>query len=690
MAPGKKRENQFFDIGVQGRKTGIVLKDRGVRDEHGMEPISGIFSSPAKSPPKRGTARRTGGTVTTSESMDIQESPIPDFTKTLPTGQHLLRSARTKLPPPKSRSPVKTALGSSPRRQSSMGPRSSLHQTVASPDRAASHPAVSRRLDFDQEDSSLQETPALTGSGLQRRGRMRGNIYDIEGSPIATRSAVLEESVMQADISANDTSEMLNGVLEESFDAAVGDGYDESMAGVNGGDASAEVDEPETDPEPRPEVDSEPVKQPVKRVRKRKSDVIDSTAEEAPSSAFRTSKRVATASKTATVQKFKKAEDPVPTKPRGRGRPKRVSEGTQEELSSAMDESVQETEVTEEYNTPIPAKPRGRLPKATTQTQPAPAKEKAESVFKKPKAIAKPKPKPKTSVPSKSESRTGSKSIEPDGPNAGTLVDISGKPLSKAEIERMSTTSTTSRYGRGRALMSIYRELGPDEVKGVSTSRQGRHHLPPVDFWKNERTSYDRLGTLKAIVKNETQEPPPQKRPGAGRAKGKKRALPDIEEEDDDMELSDWEEETGICEGSVRKWDAVMGVPTDKLFGKKLGWSSKGIHPADVADGGFTFTKLDTAPNSFFSWGAIDIPVKGGKRRKNCQRMHMVFFVQTGTVKVTVHENEFTIRKGGLWQVPRGNTYSMTNIGKNQARIFFAQAQQQAPVSDDDEDDEDD
>lgn len=50
------------------RKTGITLTDRGVYDEHGLEPISGIFSSPEKSPPKRGS------TVTASESMDIQDS----------------------------------------------------------------------------------------------------------------------------------------------------------------------------------------------------------------------------------------------------------------------------------------------------------------------------------------------------------------------------------------------------------------------------------------------------------------------------------------------------------------------------------------------------------------------------------------------------------------------------------------
>lgn len=62
------RRMKVHAIDRNHRKTGITLADKGVYDEHGLEPISGIFSSPEKSPPKRGS------TVTGSESMDIQES----------------------------------------------------------------------------------------------------------------------------------------------------------------------------------------------------------------------------------------------------------------------------------------------------------------------------------------------------------------------------------------------------------------------------------------------------------------------------------------------------------------------------------------------------------------------------------------------------------------------------------------
>lgn len=45
------------------------------------------------------------------------------------------------------------------------------------------------------------------------------------------------------------------------------------------------------------------------------------------------------------------------------------------------------------------------------------------------------------------------------------------------------------------------------------------------------------------------------------------------------------------------------------------------------------------------------------KRTKNSRKMHMVFNVQSGTVEVKVHENEFTVHKGGIWQVPRGTLH---------------------------------
>jgi len=70
------------------RKTGITLEDRGVRDEHGLEPISGIFSSPEKSPPKR-ASNRSGDTLTESESMELTSTCTGIFMRNYAHVQHL-------------------------------------------------------------------------------------------------------------------------------------------------------------------------------------------------------------------------------------------------------------------------------------------------------------------------------------------------------------------------------------------------------------------------------------------------------------------------------------------------------------------------------------------------------------------------------------------------------------------------
>jgi hypothetical protein len=67
---------------VYRRRTGVTLKDTGVRDEHGLEPIEGIFSSPARSPEKsptksNGAARNS--TITTEEEMEIGNSTLESY-----------------------------------------------------------------------------------------------------------------------------------------------------------------------------------------------------------------------------------------------------------------------------------------------------------------------------------------------------------------------------------------------------------------------------------------------------------------------------------------------------------------------------------------------------------------------------------------------------------------------------------
>ena len=84
-----------------------------------------------------------------------------------------------------------------------------------------------------------------------------------------------------------------------------------------------------------------------------------------------------------------------------------------------------------------------------------------------------------------------------------------------------------------------------------------------------------------------------------------------------------------------------------------IAWTQNGVQPRDVGDGGFKYAKIGSVGN-FFNWGLIELGPDQMKRTKNSRYMHMIFNVQSGTVEVRMHENEFVVHKMGVWHVPRG------------------------------------
>lgn len=439
-----------------------------------------------------------------------------------------------------------------------MAPRGSS-VGASSPMRASSHPTVARRLDFEQEESSVQETPALSGSG-QRRGK-RADVYDIpedgdEGLPVPETSAALEESYVQEEITANDDSVIFNEIVEASFSAQLGD---ETTIGAEAIEDLVDAEESVMTPEL--------VKQPAKRGRKRKSDDLEPPPEE-HASLTKSRKGGLTSSQAQAVQKKSKQSLAVP--PAASRRSKRVSDMTEQE-PSVMDVSVDVSTNTNHDNEEnvAPVKRRGRPPRAKQDAEkenavsekPAKgtaAKGKVDSAFKKPsKPIA--KPKDKSTTQSKAESKLTDKASETTGGDSGKLVDVHGHPLSKKDIEQMSTTSVGSRYGRGRHL-SVFRELEPEAVARVG--RTGRHRVAPIDFWKNDRIAYDPDGSMTSIVKN--QDPEPERKVAkAYSSKLKKRKLTAIEEEE--LELEPWEAEDGFLVGNYRDYDPVADVTTSDI-----------------------------------------------------------------------------------------------------------------------------
>lgn len=234
----------------------------------------------------------------------------------------------------------------------------------------------------------------------------------------------------------------------------------------------------------------------------------------------------------------------------------------------------------------------------------------------------------------------------------------------------------------------IRRSETPGDELHFHTTRAGRNVVKPLAFWRGEAALFSPgridegqrlLPTIKEVIRTEeVVEPRPKKTFGQSR---KRRARPERREEDDELPEEDeddqgeyWETEAGVMQASVMLWDPETGrgdeenvetagkcwTPTGDRWGyhthpsADVAYAGHAIQMRDISGADFQFAKTLTLP--FFGSGMVDLPPGGTKRLKNSRKMQMVFFVFYGRVLVELGTptQRFSIGRGGMWQVPRG------------------------------------
>lgn len=227
----------------------------GVRDENGLESIDGIFSSPEKSPAKSNGLNQIS-TISEGESMDIGQSEQFFWlsSKAVLLNEWLIRHfvAGTNLDPtevigrarngrnilpPRSRSPIKTNIGSSPRR--SLGPVSSPSRVVngATPNRTMSHPPESSTLDMLRGEL----TPSIEGS--DQKGR-KSDLKNVKKLPLNGKGKKRVFDLSMA--SDSDEDERSSIVINDANETNVG-GFDDNVAQEESLGAAAVEDQGEED-----------------------------------------------------------------------------------------------------------------------------------------------------------------------------------------------------------------------------------------------------------------------------------------------------------------------------------------------------------------------------------------------------------------------------------------------------------
>ncbi|KFY89863.1 hypothetical protein V500_05427 [Pseudogymnoascus sp. VKM F-4518 (FW-2643)] len=548
----------------ENMKTGLTVPDSGIRDEYGIEPMDELFSSPAKLPPISSSTRKSAmkknpnATLTSEEDMDVGQSTIPEPSVVLTERKRV----SMRMPPPRSKSPVKTFLKSPARRHPSMGPVSSpTRGSVVSPPRVRDQPQVARRLDFSTEDLDANAPQRLAHASPKRSSQR--NLVSSSPAKRPSGGSSATRSLKPAFQSEEEPEEVQGSRL---FDLNSSRETEDDYQPINDDQALGS-------PEP----------------------VGASTP-----------------------------PGPVPQLPKKRGRPPKQNK-PEPSKNADVDEDQDER----------PAK-KQRGPQNPTKQ----AAQKAH-----------PKAKPKQTTKLQKQPVNDS---------------------SPAQIQRGPPRP------RQNGLFILRRET--PELGNFATTRSGRASIKPVAYWKNETIVYGEdetadgdasflLPTIKEVIRHDDVEKEKSKK---GKKRGPKTHKREEEHEEEDAS-EPWESEPGRMYGAVRAWnpDDPTGSRSAEIE-DEIAFSNAAIITREIAGSTVKFAKILTMP--FFGCGMVDLPPGAVKKPKNARKMQMAFFVHYGRVIVTVGDNDpFRIGKGGMWQVPRGNLYSIENDSDKTARIFFSQ-----------------
>ncbi|KAL2155604.1 hypothetical protein VTH82DRAFT_346 [Thermothelomyces myriococcoides] len=678
----------IYELGVVGRKTGVTVPDSGVRDEHGMEPIENIFSSPGKSD----NEDQQGGEG--SDGYGSGEEEAMDITTTSGIGPAaMLNGHGNKLAAPASRirSPAKPLLNSPAQRNRLLARNSSspAHGVAARSDnlRFSSQPtgdqlSTKRRLDFQ----------SVTNGGPHSLGRpqARGNRLQSLQHDGGQEGEEEEEEEEEEQSDHDEEDDEVNNFVEES------------MAMLN------DVDDYDNNPpEPDPAAEDETEDPPAPAV-KRKPGRPPKQTQTAPAKAAKpqTITRPAPEEEDGGEQSEEDEEEqepsPKPRKPTA-GKPGRPPTAGKPSSSTAA---------------PAQAGPRGAKKRRSLDQEEASGGEGGPSSSE-PKAK---RQRPSPAPPNNKKAAAPPARKKTPEPQAATATTAVPKPkggrrrrssVAEEEPGDVSQVAMARRppLPRSRGLLISRREVPDDPGSSMRRTRSGRTSFKPLAWWRNERVEFDRdeaedaflgrkhkgrfvLPSVKEVYRVDEEEPEPRPRSshrGGGGGKksssssgkrGRRRRSSGYDDDDDYGPAEPWELDPGTVTGEVVVWQPEYEyqppAPNDlvSVMDKQLAISSAAIKTTEVVGGEFRYAKVFS--EGFIGAGVVDLPPGAVKRLKNSRKVFMIFFMHVGRVRVTVQETSFRISKGGMFIVPRYNEYTIENDYDQPARIFFAQGQEVA------------
>ncbi|WVW82041.1 hypothetical protein I302_104046 [Kwoniella bestiolae CBS 10118] len=210
------------------------------------------------------------------------------------------------------------------------------------------------------------------------------------------------------------------------------------------------------------------------------------------------------------------------------------------------------------------------------------------------------------------------------------------------------------------------------------TRRSNRQHFRPLEWWRGEKFEYQRGPGLPVIaevitIPEETPQPLSQRYKKTRRAastsnstKKRSRSRQDSYSDQDGEEEEGWDNET-------EPTGLVKTYPDGMESHRKIACPKSLLVPSNKTNQTFSYQKV-FGEGDFMAAGVVVIPVGQSKTTKPSKDNAYVFYVIQGAVQVQIYRTSFIMAPGGQFLVPRGNEYSIENISKKEAQLFFAQA----------------
>lgn len=207
--------------------------------------------------------------------------------------------------------------------------------------------------------------------------------------------------------------------------------------------------------------------------------------------------------------------------------------------------------------------------------------------------------------------------------------------------------------------------------RGLRRSQRAR--IAPLKYWENEHAVYhlDEKTDMPVMVDvvHAIPQPTPKRRRQRTQAKNaprKKQRLADLEEEEDDAVVVN---APPTVEAPVFQYPD-MDERVERLIA--LSRDSMEFERAKPDDKYAVATLFDEDWH-FTASGVMRLDVGGSKPLKPSRQNAYVFYVISGAVEVNISDNVFQVGRGGSFEIPRGNFYSITNLHSNETRLFFVQ-----------------